>query len=216
MGPDAQPVGHLTYTGWVQRRLGRSGGCGHGSVRSRQRRRWFYSHPGFMLRARGPQAQPGAHHLWPRSRRKRTRRRALREPHRARHSGIARCNVWAWHRRHRHGSCSESTLRPRGRRRPRSPTYWLARSPPSRWGCRSRLRRRCSQHGRSARITWPPRRARMARSARRLVVCVAVRRVVEHQHGRVTEPLRRGRWPSTRGRRIRTDEPCPSRLRQTL
>ena len=58
--PRPQPVGHLAHAGRLLRRQRRGRRVGHGPDRARQRRRRLDPHPGFVLRARGAEAQPRA------------------------------------------------------------------------------------------------------------------------------------------------------------
>ena len=102
VGPDAQPVGPRPHAGRVERRRGGGRGRRDGAVRQRLRRRREHPHPGVVLRAGRAQAEPGPDHRRPGARRGRPRRRALRQPHRARHGRAARRRARPRRRRHRH------------------------------------------------------------------------------------------------------------------
>ena len=91
--PDPQPVGYRANLGRLQRRRGGGGLGPRGADGARQRRRRLDPHPRVVLRAGGPEAEPGPGPPRPPLRRSvlGPRQRARSDAQRARHRRAARC-----------------------------------------------------------------------------------------------------------------------------
>ena len=163
---DPQPVEPRPHAGRLVGRRGRGGGVRHAAGGARQRRRRLAPHPGRVLRAGRPQAEPrprlaraGPRRLVPRVRRRadadRRRDRAA-----ARRAGRLRG------RRRDLGAAADRAVRDVGAARPRPPARGDDRRQPARRRRRPRVRARHARRGRAALLARPRGRARLARAAR--------------------------------------------------
>ena len=192
MGTDPQPVEHRPLTRRIERRFRRRGRGRHGADRSCQRRRRVDPHPGVVLRAGRPEAVAGADHARSVPRREQPGRRAVRQPHRC--ATPRRCSMRCTARASATPSSrpARAAVRRRARRRPGPAAHRPARPPSVGRGRARRVRR-----------ARPATRRRLLESLGHHVepsfpagagqprLRQAVRRAVEHQHGRRPGPDRR-------------------------